>query len=128
MTAKTNFYFKKRNAGFSLVEVMIAAAILVMGSISVFQLFSFTTRGTAALYNNSTALNLARTAIEQIEAVGASKFNARTSGTVKTERNVFTIETEITKLSKIFSQADVIVKYKERGRDVKLSLSMIVYN
>jgi len=121
-------YSKKRIFGFSLVEVMIAAAILAMGSISVFQLFTFTTRSTRAIYNNSAALNLARTTLEQVEALGASKFPAQSASEVKTDRNVFTVETNISKLSKIFSQADVAVKYKESGRDVKLSLSMIVYN
>jgi prepilin-type N-terminal cleavage/methylation domain-containing protein len=121
-------YSKKRIFGFSLVEVMIAATILAMGSISVFQLFTFTTRSTIAIYNNSVALNLARTTLEQIEALGASKFGAQSMSEVKTDRNRFTIETGISKLSKIFSQAEVTVKYKESGRDVKLNLSMIVYN
>lgn len=121
-------FIKKNFYGFSLVEVMIAASILAMGSISVFQLFTFTTRSTAAIYNNSVALNLARTTLEQIEAAGASKFSAQNISIVKTDRNVFNIETAISKLSKIFSQADVTVKYKQAGREVKLSLSMIVYN
>ncbi len=121
-------FIKKNIYAFSLVEVMIAASILAMGSISVFQLFTFTTRSTAAIYNNSIALNLARTTLEQIEAAGASKFSAQNISTVKTDRNIFNIETSVSKLSKIFSQADVTVKYKQAGREVKLSLSMIVYN
>ncbi len=121
-------FIKKNIYAFSLVEVMIAASILAMGSISVFQLFTFTTRSTAAIYNNSIALNLARTTLEQIEAAGASKFSAQNISTVKTDRNIFNIETGVSKLSKIFSQADVTVKYKQAGREVKLSLSMIVYN
>lgn len=121
-------YIIKKKCGFSLVEVMIAASILAMGSISVFQLFTFTTRSTAAIYNNSVALNLARTTLEQIEAAGASKFGAQSASSIKTGRNVFNVETAISRLSKTFSQADVTVTYKQGGRDVKLCLSMIIYN
>jgi len=120
--------FLVRNRAFSLVEVVIAASILAMASLSVFQLFIFTTKSTRAIYNNSIALNLARTAIEQVEILGASKFPAASVSEVVTDRNKFVLETKIVKLSRVFSSVEVVARYKESGRDVKVPLMMLVEN
>lgn len=126
-----NFKINKYNfkiKSFSLIEVLIAAAILAMASISIFQLFNFTTYSTISIYNNSVALNLARITLEQIEAFGASKFEQNFINEVKTERNKFIIEVNIIKLSKVFSEAYVFVKYKQHNREVKINLASLVYN
>ena len=114
--------------GFSLIEVIIAASILAMASVSVFQLFIFTTRSTKTIYNNSVALNLAIMTMDQVNALGAAKFETLTKSEVKGEKNNFTVETRISKLSNVFSLVEVTVSYKENGRDVAVPLAMLTEN
>jgi len=123
-----NVFKMKTKAGFSLVEVIIAASILAMASVSVFQLFIFTTRSTKTIYNNSVALNLAIMTMDQVNALGASKFDALTKNEIKGEKNNFAVETRISKLSNVLSLVEVTVTYKENGRDVSVPLAMLVEN
>ncbi|HNY11078.1 MAG TPA: type II secretion system protein [Candidatus Wallbacteria bacterium] len=123
-----NVFKIKIKAGFSLVEVIIAASILAMASVSVFQLFIFTTRSTKTIYNNSVALNLAIMTMDQVNALGASKFDALTKNEIKGEKNNFAVETRISKLSNVLSLVEVTVTYKENGRDVSVPLAMLVEN
>lgn len=117
-----------KRRGFSFIEVVIAASILAMASISVFQLYIFTTRSTRSIYNNSIALNLAVTTMDQVAALGASKFGEYSKNEIKSGRNLFSVETRITRLSSVFSQVEVTVGYRESGRDVAVPLAMIVEN
>lgn len=122
-----NRIFKNHNfSGFSLVEVIIAAAILAMASTSVFQLFIFSTRSTRTIYNHSTALNLAVISMDQVAAAGPSGVPAMSSVEYPMEKNKFKAETRVIKLSKDLYQVEVKVSYRELGRDVELPLSMIM--
>lgn len=125
---KNKYFTAEFHGGFSLIEVIIAASILAMASVSVFQLFIFTTRSTKTIYNNSTALNLAIMTMDQVNALGASRFEPLTKSEVKGEKNKFTVETRISKLSNVFSLVEVTVAYKENGRDVSVPLAMLVEN
>jgi len=119
--------FKKLNIfGFSLVEVIIASAILAMASVSVFQLFIFATRSTKTIYNHSTALNLAVVSMDQIAAAGPTNCPPFSSSDYSMERNKFKVESKIIKLSNDLYQVEIKVIYKETGRDVELPLSMIM--
>jgi len=125
---KTKYLKTILPGGFSLIEVIIAASILAMAATSVFQLFIFTTRSTKTIYNNSVALNLAVVTMDQVNALGASKFESLTRNEVKGEKNNFTVETKISRLSSVFSLVEVTVAYKENGREVSVPLAMLVEN
>jgi len=66
--------------------------------------------------------------MDQVNALGASKFESLTRNEVKGEKNNFTVETKISRLSSVFSLVEVTVAYKENGREVSVPLAMLVEN
>ena len=65
-------FFRRDQSGFTLVEILVAVAILMIGLVAVMQLFPMGTAGVETGRRQSTGVFLAEQRIEQIKAFGLS--------------------------------------------------------
>jgi hypothetical protein len=71
---------RRGRAGFKLIEVMVASAVLMIGSIGLLQLHGTIVRGIASSEDFSVALDVANQRLEELVIVGATALPVCTAG------------------------------------------------
>lgn len=112
---------KRADAGFTMVELMVAILLIAIGILPVAMVQSRSTRDVVATGQNTRALSIAQDQMEVVRTAGFS--TAKIDSGIVTP---FTWKTNVTSLSANLKRVDVTVSWTNRGVAQSLQISDLV--
>lgn len=113
--------------GFSLIELMVAAAILSMVIFGIFQAYSTSFRGMADARDRTVATNYMQEAMEDVKNMDFEKI-ATTTRSVTDGNRKYRIDVNLIEASDTFKKVYTVVSWKDRNGETKTVVSSLTVN